>query len=171
MVSDERNTGRSTRPLVALTTLLMALGAHRAASIEARPADRSETALYANELEYCVVETNQYRASIGRPALTRSVELEAYAAAAAPHDTKARKAHHYFRKTSGGGVAFAENQIPAWPLPRFGSVREIIRSGLAMMWAEGRGGGHYDNLAGRYTQVGCGVFVQNDRVTVVQAFR
>ena len=40
-----------------------------------------------------------------------------------------------------------------------------------MMWAEGRGGGHYDNLAGGYTQVGCGVFVQADRVTVVQAFR
>ena len=40
-----------------------------------------------------------------------------------------------------------------------------------MMWAEGRGGGHYDNLAGRYTQVGCGVFVQTDLVTVVQAFR
>ena len=40
-----------------------------------------------------------------------------------------------------------------------------------MMWAEGRGGGHYDNLAGRYTQVGCGVFVDGDLVTVVQAFR
>ena len=154
-----------------LAALVVALGVLPQAALEARPADRSETALYASELEYCVAETNQYRATIGRPALVRSVELEAYAAAAAPHDVKARSAHHYFRKTSGGGVAFAENQIPAWPLPRFGSVREIIRSGLAMMWAEGRGGGHYDNLAGRYSQVGCGVFVQNDRVTIVQAFR
>jgi uncharacterized protein YkwD len=126
---------------------------------------------YSSDLEYCVAQTNQYRASIGRAALVQSVQLEAYAAAAAPHDMKARAAHHYFRKTSGGRVAFAENQIPGWPLPRFGSVREIIRSGLAMMWAEGRGGGHYDNLTGRYTQVGCGVFVDGDLVTVVQAFR
>ena len=134
-------------------------------------ADRSETALYRERAGILRRRNQPVSRHIGRPALVRSVELEAYAAAAAPHDTKARTAHHYFRKTSGGGVAFAENQIPAWPLPRFGSVREIIRSGLAMMWAEGRGGGHYDNLAGRYTQVGCGVFVQTDRVTVVQAFR
>ena len=129
------------------------------------------TSPYSSDLEYCAAQTNAYRASIGRPALIRSVELEAYAAAAAPYDTRARAAHRYFRRTGGGGVAFAENQIPGWPLPRYGSVREIIRNGLAMMWAEGRGGGHYDNLAGRYSQVGCGLYVDGDRVTVVQAFR
>jgi hypothetical protein len=165
-VWDQRIPGRSIR--LALATLLAALVLNQSAAVAA---DRAETLLFASELEYCVAETNQYRTSIGRPALIRSVELEAYAAAAAPYDTMARAAHRYFRKTRGGGVAFAENQIPGWPLPRFGSVREIIRSGLAMMWAEGRGGGHYDNLAGRYTQVGCGVFVQTDLVTVVQAFR
>ena len=168
MLVDDRRTSRLAMVLAALT---IAVSVHQPSGVEARAADRSETAIYATELEYCVAETNQYRATIGRPALIRSAVLEAYAAAAAPHDTNARKAHHYFRKTSGGGVAFAENQIPGWPLPRFGSVREIIRSGLAMMWAEGRGGGHYDNLAGRYTQVGCGVFVHSDHVTVVQAFR
>lgn len=168
MLVDDRRTSRLAVLLAALT---IALCVHQPLGVEARTADRSESAIYTSELEYCVAETNQYRASIGRPALIRSAVLEAYASAAAPHDTKARKAHHYFRKTSGGGVAFAENQIPGWPLPRFGSVREIIRNGLAMMWAEGRGGGHYDNLAGRYTQVGCGVFVHSDQVTVVQAFR
>ena len=153
----------------ALTSLLFVFGVHQPFNVEA--ADRVETSLYVSELEYCVAETNQYRASIGRPALIRSVALEAYAATAAPYDRAARAAHRYFRKTNGGGVAFAENQIPGWPLPQFGSVREIIRSGLAMMWAEGRGGGHYDNLAGSYTQVGCGVFVHGNLVTVVQAFR
>ena len=32
-------------------------------------------------------------------------------------------------------------------------------------------GGHYDNIAGPYTQVGSGVFVNGNEVTVVQAFR
>lgn len=129
------------------------------------------TSPYSSDLDYCVAHTNEYRASIGRRALVRSEALEAYAAAAAPSDGAARAVHRYFRKTNGGGVAFAENQIPWWPLPPYGSVREIIRHGLAMMWAEGRGGGHYENIAGRYTQVGCGLFIESDRVTVVQAFR
>jgi hypothetical protein len=129
------------------------------------------TSEHAIELDYCVAQTNDYRASVGRPALLRSRSLEAYAAAAAPHDGSARAVHRYFRRTRGGGVAFAENLIPWWPLPRFGSVREIIRTGLAMMWAEGRGGGHYDNMVGQFSQVGCGVFVDADHVTVVQAFR
>lgn len=127
---------------------------------------------YESDLDYCVAETNQYRALARRPVLVRSALLEAYAATAAPHDVKARKAHKYFRRTNGGGgVAFAENQVPGWPLPQFGSVREIVRAGLALMWEEGQGGGHYDNIVGPYTQVGCGVFVHGDRVTLVQAFR
>lgn len=144
---------------------------YQTAVLDARTADRAETALLATDLEYCVAQTNEYRASIGRPALSRSSALEAYAAAAAPHDSAARAAHRYFRKTDGGGVAYAENQIPWWPLPRYGSVHEVIRSGMAMMWAEGRGGGHYDNIAGSYTEVGCGIFVSGGQVTVVQAFR
>lgn len=137
----------------------------------AAPADRVASA-YESDLDYCVAETNQYRALARQPALARSALLEAYAAAAAPHDVKARRTHTYFRRTrGGGGVAFAENQVPGWPLPQFGRVREIVRAGLAMMWDEGRGGGHYDNIVGPYTQVGCGVFVHGDRVTLVQAFR
>ena len=163
--------GRSARLAAVVATLLTGLGLCQPTGLEARSADRSESVSYVTELEFCVAETNQYRASIGRPALIRSIVLETYAATAAPYDRSARAAHRYFHKTNGGGVAFAENQIPAWPLPQFGSVREIIRSGLAMMWAEGRGGGHYDNIVGSYTQVGCGVFVQADVVTVVQAFR
>jgi hypothetical protein len=163
--------GRSAPLAIVMTTLLTGLVVSQPAALEARRADRTDASSFAPELEFCAAQTNEYRASIGRPALVRSAVLEAYAAAAAPHDGSARRVHRYFRKTRGGGVAFAENQIPWWPLPRFGSVREIIRNGLAMMWAEGRGGGHYDNLAGQFTQVGCGVFVDRGKVTVVQAFR
>ena len=147
---------------------MMVLGALSVGRADGPPAT---SVSFASDLDYCVAQTNHYRASIGRPALVRSPSLESYAAAAAPHDGAKRAVHQYFRKTGGGGVAFAENQVPWWPLPQFGSVREVVRQGLAMMWAEGHGGGHYDNIAGPYTQVGCGVFVDDGRVTVIQAFR
>lgn len=126
---------------------------------------------YVADLGFCVEQTNRYRESIDRPPLARSRALERYAAEAAPHDGKAHKVHRYFKRTRGGGIALAENQIPWWPLPRYGSVREVIRTGLEVMWSQGRGGGHYDNMAGDYSQLGCGVFVNRDQVTVVQAFR
>jgi hypothetical protein len=155
----------------ALTTLLILAAGRLVTGAEPAPRPEASMAAYAGELAYCAAQTNEYRASIGRLALVRSAVLEAYAATAAPHDGAARAVHRYFRRTRGGGVAFAENQVPWWPLGQFGSVREVMRSGLAMMWAEGRGGGHYDNIVGPYTQVGCGVFVDGANVTVVQAFR
>ena len=39
------------------------------------------------------------------------------------------------------------------------------------MWKQGEGGTHYRNLVGNYTELGCGIFVNGDEVTVVQAFR
>lgn len=158
----------NTRVLPALALLTLAVRV--VAGAEPSPAaGRADYAL--SDLDFCVARTNEYRSSIGRPALVRSAVLESYAAAAAPHDGSARAVHQYFHKTRGGGVAFAENQIPWWPLPQYGSVREVIRQGLEMMWAEGRGGGHYENIVGGYREVGCGVFVDGPRVTVVQAFR
>jgi hypothetical protein len=40
------------------------------------------------------------------------------------------------------------------------------------MWAEGPGGGHYDNMASsRYTRLGCGIYVSpGEAVWVVQDF-
>jgi uncharacterized protein YkwD len=126
---------------------------------------------YERELQYCVDRTNGYRASVKLKALVRSAALERYADAAARNDGKAHKPHQYFKKTHGGGIAFAENAIPWWSLSAIGSVQTIVDKGLAMMWAEGKGGAHYRNLTGRYGSVGCGVFVNGDEVTVVQAMR
>ncbi len=103
--------------------------------------------------------------------LTHSADLDLYAVVAAQHDAAAQTPHGLFSTTSGGGVAMAENAIPSWRLSQFGTVREIVRQGLAAMWAEGPGGGHYDNLIGPYTEVGCGIVVSGDLVTAVQAFR
>ena len=133
------------------------------------PAPASER--YAAEVTFCVDQTNEYRASAGRPALARSAALESYAAAAAGSDGRARVAHQYFERTNGGGIARAENLVPWWPLSSFVDVRNVVRQGLAKMWREGPSGVHYQNIVGAYSQIGCGVLVNGDEVTVVQAFR
>ena len=120
---------------------------------------------YDSELSFCVSETNRYRATLGLPALSRSGNLETYAAAGAREDGLAHVAHQHFRSTNGGGVARAENEIPWWTGT---SVRTVMQQGLAGMWAEGPGGGHYENMRGPYTLVGCGVFVNGMEITVVQ---
>ena len=129
------------------------------------------TAATTVDLVYCVSETNRYRATVGAPALVRSAALEAYAAEGARIDGTAHDAHSHFKSTNGGGVAFAENELPWWPLGQFRAVQEVMRQGIAQMWAEGPGGAHYENIRGPYAQIGCGVFIQNGEITVVQDFR
>ena len=129
------------------------------------------TGPYESELQFCVDQTNQYRATVGLPALKRSEALEAYAVTSARVDARSRVPHQYFEKTDGGGVAMAETLVPWWPLSRYGSIREIVRRGLARRWAEGRGGGHYDIIVGKYAGLGCGIYSDGTNVTVVQAFR
>jgi uncharacterized protein YkwD len=119
-------------------------------------------------LTFCVSETNRYRATQGLSPLTRSGALEAYAAAGAQEDGLAHAAHQHFRSTNGGGLARAENEIPWWSAT---SIHAVIQQGLQMMWAEGPGGGHYENMRGPYAELGCGVFVNGNEITVVQDFR
>ncbi len=121
------------------------------------------------ELVYCVDEVNRYRASVGLPALSRSPVLEAFAQIGVEHDASIRIPHDYFRQTNGGGVAKAETEILWW---RGLTTVRVISAGLAQMWAVGPGGEHYDILVGRYTDVGCGIFVSpSGEVSVSQTFR
>ena len=124
-------------------------------------------------LSYCVSRTNELRATQGRAALSRSAALESYAAAAAEHDGRHHSPHRYFDQTRGGsGTASAENLIPWWSLARYGSVLGVMQAGIEAIWSEGAGGGHYRNLTSTsYREVGCGVSVYGDEVTIVQAFR
>ena len=120
------------------------------------------------ELIFCVAETNRYRATLGRAPLTRSSALEAYAAVGAREDgLTGQPAHQHFKRTNGGGVARAENEMWGSNLP----VHTLLVRGLANMWAEGPGGGHYENMRGPYTELGCGVFVSGVEITIVQDFR
>ena len=135
------------------------------------PSGNPPTSATSADLAFCVTETNRYRNSIGLSNLVESAELESFAATGAEVDGRAQTAHKHFTATNGGGIALAENEIPWWPLGTYHTVQEIMRQGLAQMWGEGPSGGHYQNLTGPYTQVGCGVFIDGGQVTVVQDLR
>lgn len=124
-----------------------------------------------SDAAFCVDEVNRLRATVGKPPLNKSDRVEVFSDVAARIDAEAHQAHKYFRDTNGGnGAAMAENEIPWWKLSRYGSVRAIIREGLANEWSEGPGGGHYENMTGPYGEIACGIAVTNDEVTVTQDF-
>jgi uncharacterized protein YkwD len=118
----------------------------------------------ADLLQHCVDVINTYRATLNVPAYTRSSALEAFAATGAESDSQTGTAHGHFIATSGGnGIAFAENEVPGWPLAQYGSVSAILDQGFQMMWAEGPGGGHYENMSStQYTSAGCGTYTTSD---------
>jgi hypothetical protein len=136
-------------------------------SVAADPA-----ASFSSETAFCVSEINRMRASAGLPALANAERIQAFSTEAARVDTQAGVPHTHFRQTNGGnGTAFAENTIPWWKISSHGSVRNVIREGLAQMWSQGPGGTHFENMRGNYAEVGCGVFIANGEVTVSQDFR
>jgi hypothetical protein len=91
-------------------------------------------------VSFCTDEINRYRAKAGVAPLERSPALDGFSSLAAEHDGKSRVPHQYFKMTNGGGVAMAENQLLLW---KGYTVSEVIRQGLAQMWAEGPSGSHY----------------------------
>jgi hypothetical protein len=143
------------------------------ASSPAAPSGNSgDGTLFQAEVALCISETNRLRATAGKPALTRSPALDSYAAAAAQTDGLARTPHQHSNATNrGNGLVTAENELLYWNLSHYKTVHNIVVQGLAQMWGQGVGGPHYENMAGNYSQIGCGVFVQGDDVSVVQAFR
>ena len=161
-------------PAVAMMLALLPLGACFDVSLPTAPTSSTDAATggYEAELALCVSLTNSYRATVSRGALTRAVRLDNYAAEAARHDATAREAHQYVKATNfGNGLVRAENELLWWPLSTYGTVRKVVESGLAQMWAEGTGGDHRRNMMGDYAEIGCGIFVRNGEVTLAQAFR
>jgi uncharacterized protein YkwD len=122
------------------------------------------------DLTFCVSETNRYRAMRGRAPLTRSTALEGYAADSARIDQQANKAHQHYISTNGGGVASAENEFTSSANVSV-TAQSTMQFAINLFFGEGPGGGHYENLVGSYTQVGCGVYRTADVMTVVQDFR
>ncbi len=135
----------------------------------AQDAGARDAATAASDEAYCVELINQYRAMLGKPPYTLSMELQSSATQAAMADSQSGIPHGNF-SFGGGGGASAENEIPGWP--NEGGVREVIRGGLQMMWEEGPGGGHYENMAGDYREAGCGIAItRGNEVWSAQRFR
>jgi uncharacterized protein YkwD len=126
-----------------------------------------------SDLSHCLSVLNAYRAKVGAPPLGESSALDTFAAAGAQSDSQSGQAHGHFKTQGSPLVAFAENEIPGWPLGQYGSVSKIIDEGMQMMFNEGPGGGHYDNMTStHYTQAGCGIFVtSSNAVWVTTDFR
>jgi uncharacterized protein YkwD len=127
----------------------------------------------AAEIDLCVAETNRYRAQAHKPPLAHSAALDAFAQAGAEMDYKNKSPHGHFNSTTYPEPfsGLAENELPWWHLDPQGGVELVLRSGLASMWAEGPGGGHYENLVGPFTEMGCGIYIVGDEITVTQDFR
>jgi uncharacterized protein YkwD len=124
------------------------------------------------DLAHCVAVTNRYRASVRLDPLERSAEAEGYAAASAHDDHVRGKPHHRSSGRNRPPGAFAENEALRWSFQQAGgSARTFIDRALAMMWAEGRGGGHYENIRGKWRVLGCGLYADKSRITLAQHFR
>ncbi|HEY5946122.1 MAG TPA: CAP domain-containing protein [Kofleriaceae bacterium] len=122
--------------------------------------------------DFCLSETNRYRTSNGKPALVRSAELEAYANEGARVDFSSSP-HNHFTSTNGGGIAFAENECPqqlGWKLPVDGEIKPVVGMCINAFVSEGPGGGHYENVMGPYTKLGCGIYVSGEGITILQDF-
>jgi hypothetical protein len=119
----------------------------------------------ASDQEFCWSQVNAFRAKINLPPLARWTEAEKCSDQQSVNDSNSGVAHGSF----GSCNEFAQNECPGNP----GPTRESLVDCLQMMWDEGPGGGHYDNMTNRrYTKVACGVHVTpSGAVWSVQNFR
>jgi hypothetical protein len=116
-------------------------------------------------VQTCIDAINSYRKTVGSPALTEWKSAEPCTDGEAKTDSIANKAHSAF----GTCGEWAQDECPGWP----GPSGSMIGSCLQMMWAEGPGGGHYENMKNpSYTQVSCGFYTLPDgSVWATQNFR
>ena len=119
------------------------------------------------DAQACVDHINALRATKQLPPLARWVDNEACADAQARSDSQSGRAHGAFGSCPG----MAQNECPGWS--SVSGPTGIVPGCLDMMWSEGPGGGHYENMTqSGFTQVACGFYVTSDtRVWAVQDFR
>jgi len=117
----------------------------------------------------CVDRTNSLRASIGLAPIPRLASAEPCADGQAKSDSESGKAH--------GAFDACLNQVEKWKgvaqneCPGYRSVESTLGGCLDMMWAEGPGGGHYDNMVGGSTHTACGFYTTPEgKVWMVQDF-
>ena len=73
-----------------------------------------------------------------------------------------------------GFSAMAVQVLQACGVRQFFSVNVLenpdIRQGIKQMWEEGPGGPHYENILGKFKEIGCGIHVAGNEITVVIDF-
>jgi hypothetical protein len=117
----------------------------------------------------CVNRTNELRATKGLPPIPRLASAEPCADGQAKSDSESGKAHGAFDACLDqveGWKGVAQNECP-----NYGSVEDTLTKCLDAMWAEGPGGGHYDNMTGDSTDTACGIYTTpTGKVWLVQDF-
>jgi hypothetical protein len=130
----------------------------------------TDTAMYAAEKKLCLDTINAYRKKAGLQPVAWSKSLEAFADQGARWDAERNDPHGHFGAFKG--PTDAENEVPGWPLKSYKTVGAVVAKGAEMMWGEGPGGGHYENIKGGHTQLGCGIHVTaTGAVWVIHDFR
>lgn len=127
------------------------------------PAEALEVTLARYNLE----RLNALRAAHGRAPLVADPGLAAFALAASQRLARDHAPHAHFVAAAARDPAFgrvsAENQgdprgVPAMDADPVASGKKQIDAILGMMMAEGRGGGHYENVLGpAHRRVGVGL--------------
>lgn len=113
------------------------------------------TASSSDPAQACVDSINAYRKAVGLPAYARWNGAETCVDGQAQSDSEANQAHSAFTKCG----EWAQNECPGWPGPAGSMIGDCLKA----MWAEGPGGGHYDNMTSKsYTKVACGFYTLSD---------
>lgn len=115
--------------------------------------------------QLCVDEINRYRATLGLRPLARAADREGCADGQIRDDAQSGNWHGRF----GACGESLQNECMSSPT----KADDMIRGCLKGMWAEGPGGGHYENMKNASaTQVWCGFHTKpNGDVWSVQDFR
>ena len=154
---------RSAAPLLAAALAVAGCG-EDIDRYESDPSGGSTGASGGGEYSLCVDLITQSRASSGRPARARWADAVAGADGEAESDSETGTAHGAF----GTCGEFAQDECPGWS----GDHATVITGCLELMWAEGPGGGHYENMASTsYTMVACGYHDAPGGVWAVQNFK
>jgi hypothetical protein len=116
--------------------------------------------MYGDARTRCVDRVNELRASKGKGPIPRLATAEPCADGQAKSDSESGKAHGAFNDCA--------DQVKHWSgiaqneCPNYKSVEATLTGCIDMMWAEGPGGGHYDNMMGGSTHMACGFYTTPD---------
>jgi hypothetical protein len=123
---------------------------------------------YGDARTRCVNRTNALRATKGLAPIPILTKAEPCVDGQAKADSESGKAHSAFNACLDQvkWKAAGQNECPG-----YGSVEDTLTKCLDMMWAEGPGGGHYDNMVGGSTHTACGIYTTPaGKVWLVQDF-